>query len=257
MRLSVSVLCLVLFAACGDENGDSDSPQEHDDKEHENEPNDEPTREVACTDQSVMTLMLFDDPATGRIREEGKGDDEFTTFIDASGGGLQASESYVYARFTEDGLKKVEISDEEAFESNDWEIAFRRYVVRLNSGVSGPGEITAGRTAPRTQFADLTEVPDNLEYRTEQYFTEDGCEYVTDTSGIGAPATALSSFWSYMSCVQMTKNVYVLKVADDRHVKFEVLSYYAPEAQKVCDATGTVPMPSGAGSMRIRWAFLD
>jgi hypothetical protein len=47
-----------------------------------------------------------------------------------------------------------------------------------------------------------------------------------------------------------------LALAQKRHVKFEVLSYYTPENQKVCDQTGKVPMPSGAGNMRLRWDFL-
>jgi hypothetical protein len=57
----------------------------------------------------------------------------------------------------------------------------------------------------------------------------------------------------------MTHNVYViaLKEPKQRHVKLEVLSYYVPENQKICDETGAVPMPTGAGNMRIRWAFLD
>jgi hypothetical protein len=176
--------------------------------------------------------------------------------VDATGGGLNATESYVYARFTDKGLIKVELTDEEAFESLDWDIALRRYVIRLNSGVSGPGEVTAARTAPMTQFADLKEVPANLELRTEQYFSEDGCEFLADTSGIGAPGTALASYWTYQSCVQMTKNVYVLALPRKRHVKLEVLAYYSLENQKVCDATGKVPSPSGAGSVRLRWDFL-
>jgi hypothetical protein len=63
----------------------------------------------------------------------------------------------------------------------------------------------------------------------------------------------------YPMCVQMTHNVYViaLKEPKERHVKLEVLSYYTPDKQKICDETGQVPMPSGAGNMRIRWAFID
>jgi len=258
MRIIAFALCLGWVVGCGDDGGESSPQEEHDAGEHdrEGEHDGEALREVACTDQSISQLMLFDKVASGRIREEGEGGDDFTTYIDATAGGLQVSESFVYARFTEDGLKKVEISDEDAFESEAWDIAVRRYVIRLNSGVSGPGDVTAGRTAPNTKFADLSEVPANIEFRTEEYFTEDGCEYIAHTSGIGAPATALSSFWSYMSCVQMTKNVYVVKLANERHVKLEVLSYYTPDVQKVCDETNVAPMPSGAGNVRIRWAFL-
>lgn len=270
MRLIASVLSLVFVLGCGDEadsepsdrdaaladaasaDASGDASGGHDDKDRPAQP----TREVPCTDQSVSTLMLYDKPAAGLIREEKSSPEEFVTAIDATGGGANAIESFVYARFTDSGLEKVAITDEEAFTSLEWDIAFRRYVVRLNSGVSGPGDVTAGRTAPMTQFAELTAAPESIEFRTEAYFIAEGCEFVADTSGIGAPATALSSFWTYSSCVQMTKNVYVIALPEERHVKFEVLSYYPVDNQRTCDQTGKVPMPSGAGNIRIRWSFI-
>jgi hypothetical protein len=216
--------------------------------------------EVTCTDESVKELTLFDKANPAKITEEAKTDGAFNTFIDATGGGVTPTTSFVYARFADDGLKRVDVSDEGAFESSDWDIAFRRYLIRLNSGVSGPSDVTGARTKPDTKFESLDSTPDSLEYRTEEYFT-DSCEFINDGSGLpAAPATALSSFWSYSSCVAMTHNVYVvaLEQPKERHVKLEVMSYYTPENQQVCDDTGKVPMSgSGSGNMRIRWAFLD
>jgi hypothetical protein len=253
MRSIVGVLCVLMFVACGDDDGSDSKGETSDAGDHDEA---EMLREVTCTDQSVSALMLFDVPAAGKIREEGSGDD-FVTFIDATGGGMNATQSYVYAKFTSKGLEKLDITDEEAFESLDWQIAFRRYVIRLNSGVSGPGAVRGGRTAPATQFADLSEVPEDLELRTEEYFTSDSCEFVSDGSGIGAPATALASFWTYKSCLQMTKNVYVLELPKKKHVKLEVLAYYSLENQKLCDETGEIGIPSGAGNIRMQWSFLD
>jgi hypothetical protein len=107
-----------------------------------------------------------------------------------------------------------------------------------------------------TDFEALESAPEDLAYRTEEYFTDD-CDLVPDGSGIGAPGTALASFWSYAGCVAMTGNVYVLDLGDGSAVKLEVLAYYSPEAQEICNETNEVPMPSGAGNVRIRWAFLD
>ena len=45
----------------------------------------------------------------------------------------------MYAKFTANGLVKLDtLSDMTALDSMDWDIAFRRYVVRINSGFSGP-----------------------------------------------------------------------------------------------------------------------
>jgi hypothetical protein len=251
----VSALCVWMLAACGNDSSEEDPGLDAGSDSTTGSTKTEELREVPCVDQSISRLPLFDEPAAGAIRDEAGEGDGFYNLVDATGGGLNAEASFVYARFTDDGLEKVSLSDEEAFESLDWHVAFRRYVVRLNSGVSGPGEVTAARTRPNTLFAELTSAPDGLEYRTEEYFTA-SCEYVPDTSGIGAPATALSSFWKYQACVQMTKNVYVLSLPSERQVKLEILSYYSPDKQKICDETGQAPMPSGAGNMRIRWDFV-
>jgi hypothetical protein len=248
---------LVLMAsACG--SGNDGSPAAHTSTRDAGAlgPDAGSARDVACVEQSIEQLDLFDQPTKGEIREEDKQGATFHTFIDASGGGLQPSESYVYGRFDEDGLSRVEISDQDAFNSLEWDIAFRRFVIRLNSGVSGPGTITGARTKPQTTFDSLEQVPDGLDYRTEQYFSAD-CDYINDGSGIGSPATALASFWSYSACVAMTGNVYVVALRGDKHVKLQVLDYYTPPNQLTCNQTGMVPSPNGAGNVRIEWAFLD
>lgn len=210
-----------------------------------------------CQDQSISMLDFFDTVSPAAITEEGTTAGEFLTVIDATGGGMTPSQSYVYARFTETGLEKVEISDEDALFSSDWDIAFRRFIIRLNSGVSGPSCVQAARTAPATTFDGLTAVPDGLTYRTEAYFTEGSCDLVPDGSGLGSPATALSSYWTYPGCVSMTHNVYVVRPASGRHVKLEVIGYYPLANQEMCDTSGSVPIPSGGGQIRVRWAFMD
>jgi hypothetical protein len=257
---SWAILALLLAtgacaSACGGAS-ESDADPESTDADQANAP--EPLREVDCIDQSIAQLMLFEAPAPGRITSARNADDSFETGVDATAGGMKAVESFVYGRFTDKGLEKVEIGDEDAFASLGWDIAFRRYVIRLNSGISGPGSVTGARTLPETAFETLAipPEPEVVPYRTEAYFTS-SCDYVNDGSGIGSPGTALASFWKYQGCVQMTGNVFVLALHDERHVKLEVMSYYTPEQQRKCDMTGMVPSPSGAGNLRIRWAFLD
>ncbi|HEX6244190.1 MAG TPA: HmuY family protein [Polyangiales bacterium] len=212
--------------------------------------------QVRCIDEQIAQMLLFEAPAAGLITEEGTQAGSFATLIDATAGGLNTTQSFVYARFTSAGLEKLAIGDEAAFSSSAWHIAARRYVLRVNSGVSGPGSVRAARTAPGTSFDVLNSVPDGLSYRDEQYYTE-SCEYVPDTSGVGAPASALSSFWSYAGCVKMTDNVFVLELPDQHHVKLQVTGYYPPDNQRQCNETDAITFPSGAGNLRMRWAFLD
>lgn len=213
--------------------------------------------EPLCQDEQIAELALKTNVSSGKITEEGTTEGEFLTHIDATGGGMNPTQSYVYARFTATGLQAVAISDEDAFESDAWDISFRRYFIRLNGGVAGPSCVEGARTSPATTFETLTSVPAGLTFRQEQYYTADGCELVPDTSGLPGPQTVLSSFWSYPGCVKMTFNTYVIALADGRHVKFQVKSYYTPSVQDSCNDSGTLTTPSGAGNFRVRWAFLD
>lgn len=208
-----------------------------------------------CQDESVQALSLRDVRADGVIREEGSVPGELT-YVDATAGGLMIPQSYVYARFTPDGLEKVDISDEEAFDDTSWHLAFRRYVIRLNGGVAGPSCVRGARVPEGTTFEALTELPSGITPREEAYLS-DSCELINDGSGLpNAPATVLASFWDYPGCVRMTGNLFVIELPDGRGVKLEVLSYYEPDRQQECQDTNGVTQPAGSANLRFRWAFL-
>jgi len=213
---------------------------------------------VTCSDQSIQDLTFYDvaSPDTRLITNTAEGAG-WRSAINAAAGGSNARESYVYARFTATGLEKVAISDEAALDSMDWDIAFRRFVIRLNSGVAGPSCVDGARTAADTDFDALTTEPADLEYRTEAYYTA-SCELVPDGSGLGSPGTALQSFWRYPGCVQMTGNVFVVRLADGRRVKLLVTNYYEQSVQDTCDATDSVNAAdqAQAAQVGVRWAVL-
>lgn len=258
-RFCLPLLCAVLWSGCGDD----DSTDSSDDVADAFVPLDEGAPPMACdpvppscVDEQIPQLDLKETVNAAAVSTEPLDGGLFRTTIDATGGGLTPTESYVYLRFTDTGLEPVAVSDQDAFESTEWDLAARRFVIRLNSGVAGPSCVTGARTAGGTELETLTVEPDGLTHRTEAYFQPD-CSFVSDGSGIGSPATALSSFWSYTSCVQMTGNVYVLTLADGRKVKLEVETYYTPENQEACDTTGSVPSPSGSGNLQLLWGWLD
>lgn len=219
----------------------------------------EPTA-VPCEDDVILAMNLQDEPAPGLIENEPDGDG-FASMIDATAGGAFTTtpDSYTFGKFTDEGLVKVELSDEEALASMDWDISFRRYVVRINSGHSGPSCVGAARVPGEPDYEGLVAVPEegSLSYRTDEYFTE-SCELIADGTGLeGSPATALSSYWTYPGCVQMTGNVYVVRLADGRQVKLTVTHFYNEDAQTECQEAETIPMMNnGSANIRVRWAFL-
>ena len=211
---------------------------------------------VPCQDQSIMGLGLFSTPSGALISNVSMMGGVSVDQINATGGGMTPTQSFVYARFTATGLEKVTISDEDAYRSLDWDIAFRRFIIRVNSGVSGPSCVDVAHAPAGSAFDDVTMAPAGTVFGVEEYYTADTCMLVPDTSGLGSPASEISDFWRYNSCVQMTNNVYIIRLRDSRLIKLQVLSYYPPDIQTQCNTMMTVPSPSGAGQVRIRWAQL-
>jgi hypothetical protein len=212
---------------------------------------------VPCSDQVIQGLAFADEPAPGKLDSQAEGAG-FLAIVDATAGGPfnPDPDSYVYGKFTDGGLVKVALSDEESLDSMDWDIAFRRYIVRINSANSGPSCVRAARVPGEADYDGLAAVPDGLSYDADEYFTE-SCDLIPDGSGLeGSPATALSGYWTYPGCVKMTGNVYVLELASGRHLKLVVAAYYEPAVQDQCDSTGSVPMGSPGATLRVRWAWL-
>lgn len=85
------------------------------------------------------------------------------TLLDARAGGANASEDdprnkYTYFSFT---TGVMELSDEDAATSMAWDLAFKRYDVKLNGGVSGPKGVVgydfqAGREETNSQVTSYT-----------------------------------------------------------------------------------------------------
>jgi hypothetical protein len=217
-------------------------------------------QEVPCEDALILGMNLQDDITDGQISNvpDGAG---FRSTIDATAGGAFTAdpESYTYAKFTDAGLVKVEINDEMSLTSMDWDIAFRRYIVRINSGNSGPSCVAAARVPGAATYDDILEVPQDLTFRHDEYFTpEPSCGFIADGSGLeDSPATALSSYWSYPGCVQMTYNSYIVGLNDRRKLKLTVTHFYGEAAQAECQETGNMPSGNpGSGNIQVRWSFL-
>jgi hypothetical protein len=204
-----------------------------------------------CTDQQIQQLDLKKTVNNGAINNVADGMGWKST-VNATAGGSPPTNSYVYGKFTDTGLMKVALSDEAALASSDWDIAFRRFEIRLNSGVSGPSCVTASHT-DTTDYDGTTTLPANLSFDSEAYF-DDMCMLVQDNSGLGGPAVVMQDFWTYSMCVQMTHKVYIVKIASGRQLKLTVTAYYA-SGQDTCDMTGAGGM--NGGNVSTRWQFLD
>ncbi|MFZ5444991.1 MAG: HmuY family protein [Myxococcota bacterium] len=211
---------------------------------------------VECSDSAIANLGLLSNLNTGTLAN-GEANGDFLATIDTRAGGQSPTESYVYVRFTPFGLEKLQLTDIAALDSMDWDMAFRRFVIRLNSGDSGPSCVAA--QVQSVPYEQITAVPANYLPEGDNFLDRPpACTFIDDGSGLTtSPNTYLASFYQYQGCVRMTKKAYVIRTQTGRHVKFTVSTYYATEAaQQMCDTSGSTGGALG-GTVRVRWRYLD
>jgi hypothetical protein len=167
----------------------------------------------------------------------------YTAEVDATAGGSMkfGENPFVYVDLIE--RKKVEISDAAAQKSKDWDIALKRWQIKVNSGDSGPGYVLLTRV-PAMTLDEVTAAPTGP-YLIDAYF-DAKCKFIGDP--IGGLSTALSDWYEYemvmgggMRLVPR-KEVYVIKRRDGMgHIKLQLTGYYK----------GTV-----SGNYTMQWSYL-
>ncbi len=207
--------------------------------------------ELACEDALVLDLSLQESVAATEVSSVADGPD-WVSAVDATAGGSAgaAMNPWLYMKFTEGGLEKVDIDDFAALSSSEWDIAAKRFGIRVNSGSSGPGCVEVA--AVDTAYGDVETAPDSG-FRVESFY-DDSCGLIEDSSGIGGPNYVMSSWWGYNGCVTTTEQTFVLTLGDERVVKLVVEAYYA-EGQDGCNQSGA--MGEGSAEMTWRWQPLE
>lgn len=210
--------------------------------------------EPECVDEMILDLSLHGDATSdGAVTTIADGDD-FVTTVDATAGGYQqASQNpWVYVRFAADGASRVDIDDETALEDMSWHLSLRRFIVRINSGDSGPSCVGAAALLGYA-YADVAEVPDGVSYRPDEYYTDD-CTLINDSSGLeGSPQAAMGAWWEYPGCVATTGTPFLIQLDDGSVLKLVVESYYADDGQAECNENGMTSAESAIYTLRWRW----
>ena len=211
--------------------------------------------EIECEDAAILDLSLQDDQVSDGVVSTSEDGTDFVSTVDASAGGYNGASSnpWVYVKFTETGLEKVEIDDESALESMDWDLSLRRFILRLNGGSTGASCVGSASFLEST-YTDLVSVPDGLTYVQDDFYSDD-CTIINDSSGLpGSPQVALAPWWTYDGCVQTTMIPHLIQLADGAVVKLVVESYYESD-QEACNAgTGS---GDGSAIYTLRWTFMD
>jgi hypothetical protein len=212
-------------------------------------------QDISCEDSLYLDLSLQDDSVSeGGVVTIEDGND-FLTTVDATAGGYSSaiSSPWVYIKFTDTGTEKVEINDEEALASMEWDLSFRRFIIRVNGGTSGPSCVGAVSFL-ESSYDILTEVPEGLNFISDSFYSSD-CTLINDSNGLpNSPQTTLGAWWEYPGCVKTTLYPHLIQLADGRIIKMVVEQYYA-EGQDTCNTSGS-PGSDGA-NISFRWTFMN
>lgn len=147
-------------------------------------------------------------------------------FIDATAGGFMPPMPHpaIYLKLSD--ATKVEVSDTDSFASNDWDLAFKRYVIRSNSGDGGPGNAGAAFISNK-DFAAVTLADAQAAMLDIETWFDDDCNYETDATN--NLVTTFSSWYAYEGMVlEPLPGTWVVRGADGTSFfKLEFLTYYA------------------------------
>lgn len=248
-RVALSALSAVFLVACsGGEPEDTDPVDQLTPVCTEQEP-------VACFDDLLIDLSLQTDVSNGAVSSDPDGND-WVSDVDASAGGVTEAPSnpWVYVKFTDAGLERVDIDDESALESMEWHLAARRFVLRLNGGSSGPSCVAAA-ALPGADYDTVTlDDMEGANFFEDDYYSA-SCDLINDSSGLpGSPQVALGPWWSYPNCVATTGVPFLIQLDTGRVLKFTVPRYYGTQ-QAGCNNNST---PGGdSANYRFRWSFLN
>ncbi|MBN2799219.1 MAG: HmuY family protein [Deltaproteobacteria bacterium] len=247
--MSLRALALLpLLAACGEEKDTTDTSV--------NTPDPVCTEqtEVGCVDDLILDLSLHDDKVSDDLVATSSVDGVFVTTVDATAGGMNAASSnpWVYVKFTQEGAVRVDIDDETALESMDWDLAARRYIIRVNGGSSGPSCVAAAALPGETFGAVTTPVSDSLPWQSDAFYNSE-CAMLEDGSGLpGSFPTALGAWWGYVSCVETTLTPFYLRLADGKTIELLIEAYYE-EGQGGCNSSGNPGSNGGMFTWRWQW----
>jgi hypothetical protein len=175
----------------------------------------------------------IDTVSAGAVASTGSG--PTSTLIDASAGGFGNSddEPFVYVQFSGTTASKVDISDVDAFASSGWHLAIKRYVIKINSGDSGPGDVEVA-VADGATLAAVTTVPAAGSFGEDDWANA-ACDVLLD--GLGAPLTAMGNWYEAADGMLTPLDlIFVLRLPGGEHIKVDIVDYYANPADSTQSA---------------------
>lgn len=177
-----------------------------------------------CSQAAATLLGPVATVSTGDVQVVSSANGTKTIFVNASAGGpTQASRNArVYVSLT--GGVKVDVSDEDATSSTDWDLSLKRHVIFTNGGHGGPGEGAAAFLAGRSFDSVDRALAEGAGLQSESFFDE---ECTPKLDPINAVQTTFSDWYEYQNeKLSPRAGTWIVKGGSGALFKMEIVTYY-------------------------------
>jgi hypothetical protein len=204
-----------------------------------------------CSAALKQQLALVDEVSTAAVTILDESANERSLYVDASAGGIDGAQKHPWVYLSLKTGRAVPLTDLEALDSTDWDLAFKRTMVRTNSGDSGPGVGGAIRVGLAWDKVSRTTLGGQT-LPIEDWF-DDMCMIGLDSTN--NVITSFSSWSEYDPATHIVNAapdvVYITGAADGTLYKVQIEDYYSTPT----GGHGTDP-GKYAGHYRLRTAPL-
>jgi hypothetical protein len=201
-----------------------------------------------CSGALRQSLSLVDEVSTGVISVITDTGVDRTLYVDASVGGINGQDNNPWIYLSLATGQAVAVTDIDALGSTAWDLAFKRFIVRTNSGDSGPGQGGAIRIALPWNKVDASTLGKQM-LPKESWFDADCNLNVDANMQLVTTFTGWSEYDEALHILNATPDVvYITAAADGSLYKVAILDYYSTPS----GAHGTV-----AGHYKVQVAPLQ
>lgn len=186
-----------------------------------------PHMNSGCSAALKQSLSLVDEVSTATVAVLNESGDERTLYLDASVGGLDGQDTHPWVYLSLKTGQAVAVTDLAAFDSLDWDLAFKRTVVRTNSGDSGPGNGGALRIGLAWDRVSRTTLG-NKALPAELWFDQDCMIELDSTNNLVTSYSGWSEYDEVNHVVSAAPDVvYITAGADGALYKVQIEDYYS------------------------------
>lgn len=179
----------------------------------------------ACSGALKQSLGLVDEVSSAEVSTVEESGAERTLYVDASAGGIQGQDAHAWVYVSLATGHAVALTDLAALESGGWDLAFKRFVVRTNSGDSGPGKGGAIRIALDWAEVDSSTLG-NKSLPIEEWFDDECTLKVDENSELITTFTGWSEYDQTKHVLNAADVTYIAAGADGALYKVAILDYY-------------------------------